>query len=52
VPEDQKPYVFRVTHKYVKDPASVERGHRVWAMYLVERLRKQVGQNLREDQPG
>ncbi len=37
-----KPYVFRVSHEYVIDPESVERGHRVWAMYLAERLRKEL----------
>lgn len=35
-----KPYTFKVTHKYVSDPASVARGQRVWAMYLAERLRR------------
>ncbi|MFZ5823945.1 MAG: hypothetical protein ACOY94_06410 [Bacillota bacterium] len=46
-----RPYVFRVTHEHVVDPESVERGHRVWAMYLAERLRRNVGQKLRETKP-
>lgn len=45
----QKPYVFKVTHKYVSDPASVTRGQRVWAMYLAERLRRGASRRKSND---
>lgn len=37
-----KPYLFRVSHEYVADPESVERGHKVWSMYLAKRLRREL----------
>lgn len=46
-----KAYVFKVTHDYVVDPESVEQGHRVWAMYLAERLRRNEKQGRSKPRP-
>lgn len=48
----QEKYIIQVTHRYVPDPAAVERGLQIWAMYLAEHLRSQALQPRRKRKQG
>lgn len=40
----RKEYTVHVTHSYVHDPESVERGLQLWATYLAQRLIRRLGE--------
>lgn len=40
----RKEYTVHVTHTYVHDPESVERGLQLWATYLAQHLVRQLAE--------
>lgn len=46
----RKEYTIQVTHRYVHDPESVERGLQLWATYLAQHLIRRLAQE-REERP-